>query len=63
MSTLLKTVFLVNAILAVTFGLFIEICKLCAVLDVSPWLSIPGTMLVCGGAYLLMLRAAARRFG
>jgi hypothetical protein len=63
MSTYTKTFILVNASLAVSFGIFIELAKWCGEYGVSPYLSIPGTMAVCGSLYWFLIRAVSRRFG
>ena len=63
MADFLKTVLIVTAIFAVTFGIFIQICLWCADYGVTPWLSIPGTIGICGGIYWQLLRAASRRVG
>lgn len=59
----LKTIAIVNTIFAVTFGIFIVICTICADYGVTPYLSIPGTLGICGGLYWKLLRAASRRVG
>ena len=59
----LKITLIINAIFAVTFGIFIKICLTCAEHGVTPWLSIPGTLGICGGLYWKLLRAALRRAG
>jgi len=56
-----KTTLIVNAIFAVTFGIFIVICLICADTGVTPWLSVPGTCGICGGIYLKLIRAASGR--
>jgi hypothetical protein len=63
MADFLKTIFIVNAIFAVTYGIFIQICLWCAEYGVTPWFSIPGTLGICGGLYWKLLRAASRRVG
>ncbi len=63
MADFLKTTLIVNAIFAVTFGIFIVICIICADAGVTPWLSVPGTLGICGGIYWKLFRAALERVG
>ena len=63
MADFLKTVFIVTTIFAVTFGIFIQLYLWCADYGVTPWLSIPGTLGICGGIYWQLIRAASRKFG
>jgi len=61
MADFLKTTLMIIAIFAVTFGIFIVICIICADAGVTPWLSVPGTLGICGGIYLKLFGTALRR--
>jgi len=59
----LKALLLVNGPLAVTFGIFYQLAKLCVQLDISPWLALVVTMLACVLVFWGMQREAVRRWG
>ncbi len=59
----LKTAALVTSIFAVIFGIFTQICLWCADYNVSPWLSIPGTLGIYGGIYWKLFRATSGGIG
>jgi hypothetical protein len=58
----LGTLILVNASLAVAFGIFYELALLCVQTQLNAWLALPLTILVCAGGYWKFIRAASRRF-
>jgi len=63
MTHFLKTLLLVNSALAVTFGIFGELCHLCVQSNITPWLAIPATMAFCGFIFIKTVGVISRRFG
>ena len=54
-----KLIVLVNALLAVAFGIFIQGCRLCNTLGISPWWAAGACVYFY--AYMLFLRKECRQ--